>query len=127
MLGRRHTISVTTYAQQLTQLTLRDGTPLVGLAADADNRQWGGSLGLNRRLSPVTSVDTTARWSRIRGLGTRTGQDSKESLYRLVLLRNLSSKTSASFGLQHRTVDGTSSTGVKFVESVGFVGLNHRF
>lgn len=127
MLGRRHTLSVTTYAQQLTQLTLRDGTPLVGLAADADNRQWGGSLGLNRRLSPVTSVDTTARWSRIRGLGTRTGQDSRESLYRLVLLRNLSSKTSASFGLQHRTVDGTSSTGVKFVESVGFVGLNHRF
>lgn len=127
LLGRRHTLTVTTFAQQLTQLTLRDGTPLVNMAADADNRQWGGALGLNRRLSPVMSLDATARWSRIRGLGTRSGQDSKESLYRLVLLRNLSSKTGVSFGLQHRTVDGTSSTGVKFVESVGFVGLNHRF
>lgn len=127
MLGVRHTVTLTAFAQSLSQLKLRDGSTPVAVPADADNRQTGGSVGLNRRLSPVMSVDGLARWSRVEGFGTRVGEDSRESLYRLSALRNLSVRSGVTFGLQYRSFDAQSATGGSYRETSAFVGLTHRF
>ncbi len=127
MLGTRHTVTLTAFAQSLSQLTLKDGSALVAVPADADNRQAGGSLGLNRRLSPVMSIDGLGRWSRIQGYGSHAGEKTRETLYRLTVVRNLSPHTGVSLGVLRRSIDTQSATADSYKETAGFVGMNHRF
>lgn len=126
-LGTRHAVTLSYFAQRLTQLTFSDGTALVNLPAIGDSRQWGGSVGANRRLTPELAVDLEVRWSRIQGLGVRTGDETKERLYRVSMNQSLSPRASAVFGMTRRSVDARSATGASFSETSAFAALNQRF
>ncbi len=126
-LGPRNTASLALYSQTLRQLT-REGDPLSTLiAAIADNRQTGGSLRFNRKLTPQLSVETSARWSKITGLSARDGDDSEEKSYRFSLMKNVSPRTSVSAGVQINRFTTTVSQLNSYDATLLFVGMSHRF
>ena len=127
LLGTRNTATVTLYAQTLRGLT-HDGDPLSPPAgAIADNRQVGGAVQFNRRLTPQLSADAAVRWSKISGLALRAGDVTEERSYRLALVQNLSPRTGVSAGVQHNRFTTTVAGLHPFNATLVFVGVNHRF
>lgn len=127
LLGTRNTASMTLYSQTLRGLT-RDGDPLSALVgATADNRQTGGSLQFNRRLTPQLSAETSAQWSKITGLSARDGDVSEEKIYRFSLMKNVSPRTSVSAGVQINRFTTTVSELNSYDATLLFVGMSHRF
>lgn len=126
-LGTRNTVSVSIYQQTITLLTRADGTSQFLGSGDSDNRQQGATVGVNRRLSPNTALDFSARWSRIEGLSSRVGDVTRESSVRLGVVRNTAPRTSVSLGVQHRQTDTNVSNLTSFEETSAFAGVAHRF
>lgn len=126
-LGTRTTMSLSLFMQELRQLSRSDGTLVAIGPAAADSRQRGTRFGWSRRLSPVTSVDVSATWSRIDGLAMRDGDLTREASLSAGVSRDLSPQTRASFGLLVRRVSSNVSTVNSYDETSGFVGMAHRF
>lgn len=105
-----------------------DGVPQVQtLGAGADSAQRVGLVGVNHLLTPVLSLDATVAWSRVRGLGSRSGSNSDESTGRLTLNHRLSPRTSAFYGVQRQVFNSSVPTLLPFNANSVFVGLKHRF
>lgn len=126
-LGTRTNLTVSVYGQTLRRLVREDGSAAAPGTADADNRQRGVSFGWNRKLSPVTSIDTGVGWSRIEGLALRAGERTREATLRANLVRNLSDRSTASAGMLVRRVASNATNVSSFDETALFVGLGHRF
>jgi len=126
MLGTRNTTTLDVYARSARQLT-RDGDLLaVQTPAISDNRQVGGSIQFNRRLTSQLNVDAAVRWAKITGLSARAGEDSEERNYRLSLTQSVSPRTGLSAGIQ-RTQFTTTATGQhSFHATLVYMGINHR-
>lgn len=125
--GTRTTMSFSLFLQELRQLSRSDGTALAIGPADADSRQQGAKFGWSRRLSPLTSLDLSATWSRIDGLALRDDDMTREASLSASVSRDLSSQTKVSFGLNLRRVSSNVSTVNSYDETSGFVGMTHRF
>lgn len=126
-LGPRDTVSMSLYTQSLEQLVASNGTTLSVGAATADSRQKGVSLGWNHRLTPLLSLDTSARWSRIQGLALRAGERTQEASLAAGLVRNLSPRTNLAMGARLRRVSSDALGVNTYDETACFVGMNHRF
>ena len=125
-LGTRNTASLTVYTQTLRELR-HDGDPPPSSLAQEDNRQWGASLQVGRRLTPQLSVQAVLRWSRIEGLAARAGESSEEWVQRLVISRAVSARTGISAGLQHNRFASTARDQNDYRATLAFVGLRHTF
>jgi uncharacterized protein (PEP-CTERM system associated) len=125
-LGPRTSLSLSVFGQKLVQLQRSGGSFALPPASD-DTRQYGLSVGWNRRLDPVTALGASANRSRVSGLGLRDGQQTDETAVRASLLRTLSPRTTLSLGLLVRRVDSDAIGVVAFDETAAFVGLGHRF
>jgi uncharacterized protein (PEP-CTERM system associated) len=127
-LGRLSVVTLAVYTREFTQLQRQDDPLLPSAGYDAANRQRGLSFGINRRLTPLSSVDLLVSYSRIRGLDARAGDETAERDARIALTHQLSPRTSASLGARYRetaAVAGTASSDAH--ETAVFVGLGHRF
>lgn len=127
-LGRLTVVTIAAYTREFTQLQRQDDPLLPSAGYDAANRQRGLSFGLNRRLTPLSSVDLLVSYSRIRGLDARAGDETTEREARIALTHQLSARTSATAGARYRqtaTAAGTASSDAH--ETAVFVGLGHRF
>jgi uncharacterized protein (PEP-CTERM system associated) len=127
LLGSRNTVSLSLYQQTLGQLA-RPGDVIGSLLpANADNRQTGATLDLNRKLTPQMSIDLASTWSRISGLAARLGDVTEQQTHRLAVIRTLSPHTGASAGLQYNKLRTTVVGVDSHTATAAFVGLNHRF
>ena len=127
LLGTRNTFSISAYQQTIRLLTRTDGGTQFPGAGDSDNKQSGATLGFNRRLTPNTSADLSARWSRIEGLSARAGEVTREQSIRLAAIHSTAPRTALSLGVQYRKSDTNVSGLASFDETSAFVGLAHRF
>jgi uncharacterized protein (PEP-CTERM system associated) len=127
LVGTRNTLTLSAYGQTRRQL-LRAGDVLGSLGgSDADNRQMGATVNLNRKLSPQLSVDVASSWSRIQGLGARSADLTDEQNYRLAMTRAQSLRTGVSAGIQYNKFRTTVFGLNPYAATSAFVGLSHRF
>ncbi len=127
-LGRLTVVTIAAYTREFTQLQRQDDPLLPPAGYDAANRQRGLTFGINRRLTPLSSVDLLLGYSRIRGLEARGGDETAERDARIALTHQLSARSSATLGARYRetaAVAGTASSDAH--ETAVFVGLGHRF
>lgn len=127
LLGSRNIITLNVYAQSLRQLQ-RSGDAISSLVTlNADNRQLGASLNVNRKLDPQMTLDLTTSWSQITGLAARAGDQTKDWLVRVSLARQLAPRTGLALGLQYKRLATSVTTGVSFNATTAYVGLTQRF
>lgn len=122
--GRLTTAAATVFARKRVRLVDLEDV-LAPATLDSDNLQSGAEIDVNRRLSPVLSADAGLRYSRVKGLGPRAGQASRDAAVRLGLTRMLTTTTRVSLGIRYQSVRSTvaaSSSETAFVGS-----LLHRF
>ncbi len=127
-MGRLTVVTLGLFSRQFEQLQRADD-PLPPVAGyDQANRQRGISLGFNRRLSALTSLDLLLRWSRIEGLGARDGDVNEERDARVALVHQLSARSTWTIGASYRSSDAT-LVGLPTAanETTVFMGLGHRF
>ena len=124
--GRLTTISVGVFSLKSTALR-REGSAqtLLNLDAGADTAQLGGSVEVNRRITPVTSINLGFHAARILGLGTQSGNRSTENAGSLNVNHTLSPKTSVFGGVRYRVL--ASNVAVPTDETALFLGTRHRF
>jgi uncharacterized protein (PEP-CTERM system associated) len=128
LLGLRNVIALSAYAQDARALE-RDtaaatGTPPgVGL----DQRQYGARLDASHRLSPLLSLQAGVQWTRVEGLGNRSDEQSRATLWHASLSRRLGPRTVAAGGLQHQRFDSTAAGQQSFRATALLVGMTHRF
>ena len=126
-LSARNTASLVLYSQTAKQLT-REGEPFASaLALAADNRQSGGSMQFNRRLTPQLSANVLARWSKINGVAAREGDVSDEKTLRLSVQQEVSPRTGVSAGVQHTRFTTRVAGQHSYDATLAFVGMSHRF
>lgn len=110
-------------------LVKNDPLPLIG-AADTGQlapatSQKGVVLQFNHRLTPLVSLDTQARWSRVEGRGSIVTSHTRESVYRAGLNWLLSPRTTGNAGLRWQQIK-SSVTG-DADETALYMSLDHRF
>lgn len=127
LLGSRNTVTLTFHSQLLRQLR-HEGQPLVVfMDARSDSRQSGGSLQLNRRLTPQLNAAILVQWSKINGLAAREGDRSDEWIERVSLTHRLSPRTGVTAGLQRNRFTTTVTDQTSWDATLMFVGFGHRF
>lgn len=127
MLSARSSVTLQAY-ERTYRVLRRRGEPLAaGVAVADDNRQRGLSLQANRRLTPVLSIDLLCRVSRIEGLAADDPRRSTDALARLWFTRQVSSRTSMTFGGQLRNLRSTQSDDDRGRSVLLFVGIADRF
>lgn len=122
--GRLTTAAATVFARKRVRLVDLEDV-LAPATLDSDNLQSGAEIDVSRRLSPVLSADAGLRYSRVKGLGPRAGQASRDAAVRFGFTRLLTVNTRVSAGLRYQSVRSTvaaSSSETAFVGS-----LLHRF
>jgi uncharacterized protein (PEP-CTERM system associated) len=124
-LGKNTTVAVGAYAGRATQLLREDSPYVPSPATDSDNRQYGLTFDVNRRITPVTTVSAKLSESRIDGLGSRLGDSSRETALTLSVNYALSPRTTMVGGVRRRLFDSTVIASSQ--ESAAFLGTNHRF
>ena len=123
----RNSATLTLYQRSLRRLE-RAGDPLdAALAGNADNRQAGATLALNRQLTPLLTLDFSSSWSRISGLASRLGDESRERSHRLMLKQWLSPRTGVSAGLRYNRLRSNVPGLASFEAASALVGLDHHF
>ena len=125
-LGTRNTAALSVYMQTLQQL-IHEGEPPLPNGAQSDSRQYGASVQVGRRLSPHLAVNFVVDWSRINGLAVRAGESSEEWVQRLVVSRDISTRTAISGGFQHTSFSSNASGQHDYKAALAFVGLRHIF
>lgn len=99
-----------------------------GGGASTNVEQQGVTVTFTHQVSAVTSLNTTVAYSRSRGVGADTGNDSKQKTAQAQVTRQLAPKTSAFAGVRVQKFDSNVpgiTTGAD--ETAAFVGLAHRF
>lgn len=127
LLGSRNIVTLTVYARSLRQLQRAGDTTFNLVTPSADNRQFGATLSLNRKLTPELTFDLTTSWSQITGIAARLGDQSTDRIVRSSLARQLAPRTALVVGLQHERLATNVTTGVSFNATSAYVGLNQRF
>lgn len=127
LLGSRNTVTLTFYSQLLRQLRRESHPLLVFMDAKSDSRQSGGSLQLNRRLTPQVNAAILVQWSEINGLAAREGDRSEEWIERVSLTHRLSPRTGVTAGLQRNRFTTTVADQTSWDATLMFVGFGHRF
>lgn len=119
--GVRNTVTLAAFYAKAEALDR--GTVFSANALDTEQR--GGSLNLNHRLTPDTTVDLRTRWSSIVGLGERAGNKTIEREASVNLNRALSPRSTAVASLRRLNASSTLSGTVN--ETALLVGLKVRF
>lgn len=127
LLGARNTFTMSVYGTTQRRLQREDDPLTAGSGADSDSRQYGGSLGFNRRLSPQWTLDLQTEWSRVEALAARAGDETTQRRVRSAVTYAVSPRTDANAGLSFRSIGSTLSTTSTTREASGFVGILHRF
>jgi uncharacterized protein (PEP-CTERM system associated) len=122
----RQAVSLSAYVQTLRRLGSL-GTAAEPLVAEADSRQSAIALEASHRLTPLTSVAASMAWGRVEGLGSRTGDETREATYRLALSSSLSPRSGVSFGLQYRQLSTNVVSLNSYHQSSLFAALDYRF
>ena len=126
--GPRDTLYVSGWYQKAT--TLPGGAPTAASALTFDSRQWGGSLGLYHRLTPLLSGAAEVEWSRIEALGDRAGDSQHQFSGTLSLTQRVGPRTTLSAGLRHfasHVVLNSASTTSEVRENQAFAGLRVQY
>lgn len=123
--GVRTTTSITVYYRKSERLPDEDDLVVPISVALGDARQHGFEINLNRRLSPLVTLDVGWERSRIKGLAQSRGDFSREDAVRVRLSRNLSTRTSLALGWRRQWLD--SSEVKSGDETAVFAAMNHRF
>lgn len=121
LLGVRHTVTLRGFYARTEDLIGNDLPPLIS----SDARQYGTSLGLNRRLRPETSADFTIGRTRVVGFGANAGTRTSSNSVRLGLSQAFSPRTTATVSLNRLWIDSTVLADAN-QSSLSF-GLLHRF
>ena len=125
--GPRDTLYFSGWYEKAT--TLPGGQPAT-TALTFDSRQWGGSLGLYHRLSPLLSGAAQIEYSSIEALGARTGDSQRQFAGTLSLTQRLGPRTTLSAGLRHfasHVVLNSASTTSEVRENQAFAGLRVQY
>lgn len=122
--GRLTTASATVFARKRVRLIDLEDV-LAPATLDSDNLQSGAELDVTRRLTPVLSLDGGLRYSKVKGLGVRAGQASRDAAVRVGFTRLLTPSTRFSAGLRYQSVSSTVATSSNETAIVG--SLLHRF
>lgn len=125
LLGRRTTVSFGLEQRQRRQLRRADDPLAPETRFDSDNEQRVFSIDFNRRLSPRTTFDLWAGYSRLQGLGAREGDRTTEKTLRLTLSHALSPRATVSVGVRRQLLATTVSASSR--ETAVFAGLSQRF
>jgi uncharacterized protein (PEP-CTERM system associated) len=127
-LGVRNTLTLSAYGVQTRAMVLTNGVAAIDPSlATADQRQTGGRVEFSHRLSPRSTIDLSLDDSVVRGLGARLDDRTSEVLARASLVQNLSPRTVATVGLQHRRTHSNVAEVLPYRESQVVAGLSHRF
>jgi uncharacterized protein (PEP-CTERM system associated) len=126
-LGTRNTVSLSLFHTSLTQLARADTGAQFPGSGQNDDRQWGATVGLNRRLTPVASADLALNFSRIEGLNARIGDLTREGSVRLAYVQQIAPRTAASLGTTYHKVSTNVIGLASYDEATLFAGLAHRF
>ena len=127
LLGSRNIVTLSVYARSVRQLQRIGGVTADLVTPNADNRQFGGNLNFNRKLTPELTFDLTTSWSQITGIAARLGDQSTDRLVRISLAQQLAPRTALVLGLQHERLATNVTTGVSFNATSASVGLSQRF
>ena len=122
--GRLTTAAATVFARKRVRLIDLEDV-LAPATLDSDNLQSGAEIDMTRRLSPVLSADAGLRYSRVKGLGPRAGQASRDAAVRLGFTRLLTTDTRFSAGLRYQSVRSTVAASSS--ETAIVASLLHRF
>jgi uncharacterized protein (PEP-CTERM system associated) len=127
IIGKRNTIAVTVFHQRNEPVAGGSGTELPPeLSFSNDNDQTGGSLTWSYRLSAPTTFNSLLSYTNIETFlpGGRT-DDAKLYLLRLLVNRDLGSRTNGFAGVRWQRRDATIS--LDYREMAVFVGVTHYF
>lgn len=128
-LGQRNTLTLAGGMEKAEPLPLGTAQPIIG----DDTRERYVEALFSRRLTPLTSVNTSLRWTRSNvdstanlaaPIATPTGQ-TRSILWRGDISTRLSPYATATFGLRHRAAKGTQLYAND--ESAMYVGLGYRY
>jgi uncharacterized protein (PEP-CTERM system associated) len=123
ILGVRNSVTFSAYRSKTEDAV--DSGPLAAATAPTNNLQYGASVTLAHRLTPVVDLIGSADWSRIEALETVGTELSTQHTLRLRVNRTLSLKTTVYAGARLSKFD--SNTAVASDEKAAFVGIDHRF
>jgi uncharacterized protein (PEP-CTERM system associated) len=121
----RTTFTLSAYGQKFRQLTLPNMPPPV--AATLDMRQSGAFVEVSRRITSQTSLDARLNWSHTRGLGARSGDETRESDVRVGTITALSPRSQVMTGILYRQIESNVASVIASHATSVFAGLNHRF
>lgn len=122
--GRLTTASATVFARKRVRLVDLEDV-LAPATLDSDNLQSGAEFDVTRRLTPVLSLDGGLRYSKVKGLGVRAGQATRDAAVRVGFTRLLTPSTRLSAGVRYQSVSSTVTNPSNETAIVG--SLLHRF
>ena len=92
---------------------------------NSDNAQFGGSIALNRRLTPTLSIEAALGGVKIEGRGTSQGQASSTKTLNLSASQVMTLKTRLIAGARRQLVNSNEVRPAQ--ETAAFLALEHRF
>jgi uncharacterized protein (PEP-CTERM system associated) len=126
--GPRDTVYASAWYQKAVALA---GAPVVpATPTNLDSRQWGGSLGLYHRLTPILSAAAEVQWSTTDALGSRAGDHQHQASGTLSMTQRLGPHTTLSGGARHfsaQTALASPVTTTRVRENQAFVGLRMQY
>lgn len=121
LIGRRNTLTLAGF-QSRTEDVPEAATLVVNTTA-TNNTQYGSSLAWNHRLTPLTTVNASSEWTRIRAL--QAPDRSIQRTTRAQINLQVGPQTSTFAGVRYRDINSNVVTGGR--EGAVFAGLDHRF
>ncbi len=125
LLRRRSTLSLGVYAQSARAIDF--GGPVAPTANLADTRQYGVSAQFSHLLTPQLSATVSVNWSRVDGIGARSGNTSEQHSLRAHLQQQLAPGTTLLTGVERRQFETNVAGRSGFTENRIFAGISHRF
>lgn len=122
MFGQRNSLAFSAFQSRTEGLT---GTTTLLPPALANNVQRGFEVTYSRRLTPVTSLSSTASWRETEGLGDQSDRQTTQTVARVQINRRLGPRTNGFIGGRYQWVDSNVSNDA--TEAAVFFGLNHNF
>lgn len=124
LLGVRNSLAFGVFRLRTEELLDASAFPIIGSARE-NNTQRGATVTLSHLLTALTSLNATAVWSNVRGLGVASGETSRQNMYRVQATRRLAPRTNGFIGMRYQEFD--SSVESNATEGAVFLGLQHSF
>jgi uncharacterized protein (PEP-CTERM system associated) len=125
LLGARNTIALTLFSTSTEGLDSQAIGGVPPTTSLLDNRQRGVGLSFSHQLSHRSTLNAESSWHQTRGIGSSTGEQSRQQVYQLRLTHLLSPKTSTTAGMRYQVFDSTLQQDT--TEKAVFLGIGHRF